>query len=141
MFKNYTLIIFFLVIGIQLTVYPTLQAQTIQSITDVPGGGGSTAVNNDESNPNTILYVMAGLVVFGVLVYKFILEEPAKDDPPAETEDEGEKASSQLQKIKSFNEEVMIAKEKIPLDIHIGVLKNKFAPGDNSIVMGLTFNF
>lgn len=141
MFKNYILIIFFLVIGIQLTVYPTIQAQTIQSITDVPGGGGSTSLNNDESNPNTILYVMAGLVVFGVLVYKFILEEPAKEDQPEEKPENDEKATSQLQKIKSFNKDVMIAKEKIPVDIHIGFTKNKFAPGDNSIVMGLSFNF
>lgn len=139
MIKRCFLILFFVVIGVQFTVMPVLHAQSINSIEKEIGGGGS-AVNTDESDPNTILYVAAGLVVAGVLIYKFILEEPSKEEP--ESEEAKEESQAQLlNKIQSFEKEVMIVKEKIPVDLHIGVTKNKFAPGDNAVMMGVSFNF
>ncbi len=138
MLKRYSLVLFFMVIGVQFILMPVLKAQSVKSI-EKEIGGGSSAVNNDESDPNTILYVAAGLVVVGALIYKFILEEPAKDEP--ESEEAQDESSEQINRINSIEKEIMIVKEKIPVDLHIGVIKNKFAPGDNAVMMGVTFNF
>jgi hypothetical protein len=109
-------------------------AQNSLRIFDVPGGSNGTGQSED-SNDDTMLYVVGGLVVVGILVYALVI----KKDKKAE-EDTTASVDSRLilSEANDFNsvEELHKIKDKFPVDLFMGVKNNEAVMNDKTYLLG-----
>ncbi|HEY6435565.1 MAG TPA: hypothetical protein VIY47_03170 [Ignavibacteriaceae bacterium] len=111
-------------------------AQSGLRIYDEIGGGGGSTTQTDEGNDDTMLYVMGGLLIAGILVYALVIKKDKKVD-----EDSTASTNSKLKlsEINDFNsiEELQTIREKIPLDLFIGIRNNEAVMNDKTYLLGL----
>ena len=110
-------------------------AQSNLRIFDVPGGGSGTT-QTEESNDNTAIYVLGGLVIGGILLYALVL----KPDKKAETDTTASLNSNLIySESNHFNsaEELQKVKDKIPVDIFLGIRNNEAVMNDKTYLLGL----
>ena len=112
-------------------------AQSNLRIFEDPGGGGSSTTQTEESNDNTAMYVIGGLVIGGILLYALVL----KPDKKAETDTTASLNSNLIySKVNGFdttNEELQKVKEKIPVDLFLGIKNNAAVMNDKTYLLGL----
>ena len=104
-------------------------------IFDVPGGGSGTTQTED-SNDNTAIYVIGGLVIGGILLYALVL----KPDKKAETDTTASLNSNLIySEANHFDsaEELQKVKDKIPVDIFLGIRNNEAVMNDKTYLLGL----
>jgi len=111
-------------------------AQNGLSIFEDIGGGSNTTTQTDDSNDNTALYVVGGLVVAGILVYALVInkDKKAPEDTTASTN-----SNLNISDISglSFDEEVQKVKDKIPVDLFMGIRNNKAVVNDKTYLLGV----
>jgi len=109
-------------------------AQNSLRIFDVPGGSNGTGQSED-TNDDTMLYVVGGLVVVGILVYALVI----KKDKKAE-EDTTASVDSRLilSEANDFNsvEELHKINDKFPVDLFMGVKNNEAVMNDKTYLLG-----
>ena len=111
-------------------------AQSNLRIFEDPGGSGNGTTQTEESNDNTAMYVVGGLVIGGILLYALVLrpEKKAETDTTASlnsqliySEANGFDSAEELQKVK----------EKIPVDLFLGIKNNAAVMNDKTYMLGV----
>ena len=100
------------------------------------GGGGNGTTQTDDSNSNTAIYVVGGLLVAGIIVYALFF----KKDKKAETDTTASLHSNLIYSDASgFNsaEELQKVKDKIPVDLFLGIKNNEAVMNDKTYMFGL----
>ena len=112
-----------------------LYAQNSLRIFDVPGGSGGSTTQSDDSNDDTFLYVAGGLIIAGILVYALVIKKDnkAKEDTTASL-----KSNLILSEANDSNsaEEVQKIKDKIPVDLFLGIRNNEAVMNDKTYLLG-----
>jgi len=111
-------------------------AQSGLKIFEEIGGGSSGTTQSDDSNDDTALYVVGGLIIAGILVYALVIKKDKKTE-----EDTTASVNSNLILSEShdFNstEEIQKIKDKIPVDIFMGIRNNEAVRNDKTYLLGL----
>ena len=112
-----------------------LYAQNSLRIFDVPGGSGGSTTQSDDSNDDTFLYVAGGLIIAGILVYALVIK---KDNKAKEDTTSSLKSNLILSESNVFNsaEEVQKIKDKIPVDLFLGIRNNEAVMNDKTYLLG-----
>jgi hypothetical protein len=99
------------------------------------GSGGSTN-QSDDSNDDTALYVVGGLVVAGILVYALVLN---KDKKAPEDTTSSTNSNLKLSNVSGlgYNEKIQKVKEKIPVDLFMGIRNNEAIVNDKTYMFGV----
>lgn len=111
-------------------------AQSGLRINDEIGGGGGSTTQTDEGNDDTMLYVMGGLLIAGILVYALVIKKDKKTDVDTTGSTESKLKLSELNNFNSVDE-LQTIKEKIPLDLFIGIRNNEAVMNDKTYLLGL----
>lgn len=134
--KNSLHIISFTLI-ISITIFSAENfAQNGLTVFDQIGGSGSNTTQSDDSNDDTFLYVAGGIIIAGILVYALVINKDKK------TEDTTASKSSNLilpemTNPQSADLELQKVKEKIPVDLFMGIKNNQAVMNDKTYLLGL----
>ena len=111
-------------------------AQSGLRVFDEIGGGNNTSTQSEDSNDDTALYVLGGLVIAGILVYALVIKKDKKapEDSTAATQSNLRLPDSN---IFSYERELQKVKEKVPVDIIVGVKNNAAVLNDKTYLLGL----
>lgn len=103
---------------------------------EIGGGGGSTTTQSDDGNDDTALYVVGGLVVAGILVYALVIN---KDKKAPEDSAKTKESNLRLYEVNSlaYDQEIQKVKDKIPVDLIMGVRNNQAVLNDKTYLFGL----
>ena len=110
---------------------------------DIGGSGGGTSNQSDETD-NTALYVIGGLAVVGIITYVVIsknnkkAEEEKSDSSSAFKQFNGVDLTSGFD---DFEHEYKKAQDKIPVNLILGIRKEKDFVSDNTYLMGVSVRF
>lgn len=106
---------------------------------DIGGGSNNTIPSND--NDNTFIYVAGGLLIAGILAYALFAK---KDDKTTEADTTASIDSRLIYSettIPNPDDELMKAKDKIPVDLFLGVKNYEGYLNDKTYLVGLKLNF
>ena len=129
-----------LIFSFQIVLFsPNVFPQSIKQIEDKIGGGGGSTSSDDSSNDNTFLYIVAGAIVIGLIVWKVFLD---KKKPKSKDEIKTDSTKSSLDK--SFyknlsDQELQLDKiqNQIPFEIFLGAQNNAQSIPRNNLSLGL----
>ena len=118
----------------------TLQSESLAQsnlrIFDVPGGGSGGTTQTQDSNDNSTIYIVGGLLIAGILVYALVLKKDKKVDT-----DTTASLNSNLiySEANGFDpaEELQRVKDKIPVDLFLGIRNNEAVINDKTYLLGL----
>lgn len=100
------------------------------------GGGSNTTTQTDDSNDDTALYVLGGLVVAGILVYALVLNKDKKAPEDTTASTNSNLKLSNVSEI-GYKEEIQKVKDKIPVDLFMGIRNNKAVVNDKTYLLGV----
>jgi hypothetical protein len=129
-----------LIFSFQIVLFsPNVFPQSIKQIEDNIGGSGGSTSSDDSSNDNTFLYIVAGAIVIGLIVWKVFLD---KKKPKSKDEIKTDSTKSSLDK--SFyknlsDQELQLEKiqNQIPFEIFLGAQNNAQSILGNNLSLGL----
>jgi hypothetical protein len=115
-------------------------AQQLSKIFEVPGGGSGSTNTSVESNDNSMLYIIGGAVIVGVIVYAVLKnkkdKEKSKDDTTAVLINK-DLLDSNL----SLTDKFINKNEYIPINISIGLQNDLVLKDQKRYFVGLAYNF
>jgi len=115
-------------------------AQSNLRIFDVPGGSGSGTTQTDDSNDNSTIYIVGGLVIAGILAYAlFFKEKKAETDTTASLSSPS--IYSNISEFDSAEEEFQKVKEKIPIDIFMDIKNDEAVLNNKMYQLGVRVKF
>ena len=115
-------------------------AQSNLRIFDVPGGSGSGTTQTDDSNDNSTIYIVGGLVIAGILAYAlFFKEKKAETDTTASLSSPS--IYSNISEFDSTEEEFQKVKEQIPVDIFMGIKNDEAVLNNKMYQLGVRVKF
>jgi uncharacterized membrane protein len=115
-------------------------AQSNLRIFDVPGGSGSGTTQTDDSNDNSTIYIVGGLVIAGILAYAlFFKEKKAETDTTASLSSPS--IYSNISEFDSAEEEFQKVKEQIPVDIFMGIKNDEAVLNNRMYQLGVRVKF
>ena len=105
------------------------------------GGSGSTTTSEDSGNSNTFLYIAAGVIIIGLLVWKVLLD---RKQPKAKDEESSDSTNVSLSRFpyKTLSDqELQLEKiqNQIPFEIFVGFKENEKAAFAKNFTLGLKF--
>jgi hypothetical protein len=112
-------------------------AQSGLRINDQIGGSGNNTTQSDNSNDDAFLYVMGGLVIAGILVYALVIKKDNKSSEDSTKSVESKLRVSELDSFSSPELELQKVKEKIPVDLFMGIRNNEAVMNDKTYLLGL----
>jgi hypothetical protein len=112
-------------------------AQSGLRINDQIGGSGNNTTQSDNSNDDAFLYVMGGLVIAGILVYALVIKKDNKSPEDSTKSVESKLRVSELDSFSSPELELQKVKEKIPVDLFMGIRNNEAVMNDKTYLLGL----
>lgn len=127
-------ITFILMISI-FTLQSESLAQSNLRIFDVPGGGSGTTQTED-SNDNSTIYIVGGLLIAGILVYALVLKKDKKVDTDTTASLNSNLIYSEANVLDTA-EELQRVKDKIPVDLFLGIRNNEAVMNDKTYLLGL----
>jgi hypothetical protein len=104
---------------------------------DYGGGSGSSSSQSSNSNDNTFIYVAGGLLVAGVLVYALVLNKDKKTESDTTASLNSKLIYSDNNGYRTIDEQINNIKEKIPVDIFLGVKNSSAFLNDKTYLVGL----
>jgi len=109
---------------------------------EIPGG---TPSNDPESssNDNTTMYVVGGAIIAGILVYALVFKkDKAKEEKTDSTSASVFNSENILANdFSKANYGVVSAREKLPIDVYLGIRENKAVINDKTYLMGVSVRF
>jgi hypothetical protein len=112
-------------------------AQNGLRINDQIGGSGNNSTQSDDSNDDTFLYVMGGLVIAGILVYALAINKDKKAPEDSTKSTNNKLRVSKLDNLSSPELELQKVTEKIPVDLFMGIKNNEAVMNDKTYLLGL----
>jgi len=131
----FNIITFILMISI-FTLQSEGLAQNNLRIFDLPGGGGGGTTQTEESNDNSTIYIVGGLLIAGILVYALVLKKDKKVDTDTTASLNSNLIYSEANGFDSA-EELQKVKDKIPVDLFLGIRNNEAVMNDKTYLLGL----
>ena len=126
-----------MILTISIFLLPTESiAQNNLRIFEDPGGSGNGTTQTEESNDNTAMYVVGGLVIAGILVYALVIKKDKKTDIDTTASMNSNLKYSEVNGFDSA-EELQKVKEKIPVDLFLGIRNNEAVMNDKTYMLGL----
>ncbi len=113
---------------------PEIFSQSLNRVEDNIGGSGANTTVEDSKSDNTFLYIAAGAIVIGLIVWKVILD---KKEPKVKTDIKTDTTKTSLNNpsYKNFSrQDLQIEKiqNQIPVEIFFGLKNNEQGiPGKN----------
>ena len=132
---HFHILSFILMISI-LTLQSESFAQSNLRIFEEPGGGGSGTTQTDEGTDNSTIYIVGGLVIAGILVYALFLKKDKKTDADTTASLNSSLIYSEVNGFDSA-EELQKVKDKIPVDLFLGIKNNEAVMNDKTYLLGL----
>lgn len=115
-------------------------AQQLNKIFEVPGGGSGSTNTSVESNDNSMLYIIGGAVIVGVVVYAVLKnkkdKEKSKNDTTAVLLNKDLTQSNLSLTNKLVNNNV-----SIPINISFGLQNDLIMKEQKRYFVGLAYNF
>lgn len=75
---------------------PVIKAQSLESVNDEPGAGGSSQSSVEEGSSNSTLFILFGVAVAAILFYKFVLSEDDAEEENIPESDSTDVSQSEL---------------------------------------------
>ena len=120
---------------------PNAFPQSIKQVEDKIGGSGTNTTPEDSKNDNTFLYIAAGAIVVGLIVWKVFLD---KKEP--KTKDEIKTDSTKTSLDKSFyknlsDQELQLQKiqNQIPFEVFFGLHGDEQSSPHKNLSLGFKF--
>ena len=120
---------------------PNAFPQSIKQVEDKIGGSGTNTTPEDSKNDNTFLYIAAGAIVVGLIVWKVFLD---KKEP--KTKDEIKTDSTKTSLDKSFyknlsDQELQLQKiqNQIPFEVFFGLHGDEQGSPHKNLSLGFKF--
>lgn len=135
---NFRIISFILILSIT-SVSSEVLAQNGLRTFDVPGGSGGSSTQSDNSNDDTFLYVAGGLIIAGILVYALVIKKDKKTPEDTTTTKDSKLRISEFDSFDSPEQELQKVKDKIPVDLFLGMKNNEAILNDKTYILGLRF--
>jgi len=141
--RNYFRFIITTFLGVMLLI-SSGYSQNLLRIDDDIGGSGGGSTNQDGGSDNTAIYVVAGLAVAGIIAYVVISKANKKDE---EEKSDTSSALNQFNNVSlasgfnDFEYEVKKAQDKIPVNLILGIRKEKAFISDKTYLMGVSVRF
>lgn len=135
-----------LIIAAQIILAPNIEAQSIESINDGIGGSGGSSTVQEDSNPGTTLFVLAGVAVAALLIYKFVFYKEKKsdvDEPGDSTITDSQSLLQQniLRIEENRSVEINKFKNELPVNLFLGLTQSGIAKNEKHIRVGLSYRF
>lgn len=136
MHMSFRSISFILILCIAIFSSEVFAQSGLRVFDEIGGGGGSTSTQSDEGNDDTALYVVGGLVIAGILVYALVIKKDKKAPEDSTTTNQSNLRLSEFNDF-AFEQEVQKVREKIPVDLVVGVKNNQAFLNDKTYLFGL----
>lgn len=134
--KNpYHIFAFLLILSVASLPTESFAQNNLRIFDEIGGSGSSTQQSND--NDNTFIYVAGGLLIAGILVYALVLKKDKKAESDTTASINSRLIYSDLNNIKSSEDEFLKAKERIPFDVFLGIKNNEALLNDKTYLVGL----
>lgn len=118
----------------------TSHAQSLKTFDDI--GGGGSQPSSGTSDDNSFIYILGGAAIIGILAYALFIN---KDDEGEETDTTTAINNLNLllteSNISDFERELAKTRDALPVELYLGVRKEKSFISDNSYLVGLSFKF
>ena len=134
----FTTILLILTFGI---ILPTTNcfSQNILVINERIGGGDSGTTEDNNGSDNVALFVIGAVLIGGFIAYSLLKNDTEKSDS-SDSVDE----SSQIirnNKFDSFNSKFQKAKDNIPVNLILGIKKEKTFISEKTYLVGVSVRF
>lgn len=115
-------------------------AQQLNKIFDVPGGGSGSTNTSVESNDNSMLYIIGGAVVVGIIVYAVLKNK--KDKEKSKNDTTAVLLNTDLvQNNLSLTNKPVNNSVSIPINISFGLQNDLVLKEQKRYFVGLAYNF
>ena len=118
----------------------TLQSESLAQsnlrIFDVPGGGSGGTTQTEDNNDNSTIYIVGGLLIAGILVYALVLKKDKKVDTDTTASLNSNLIYSEANDLDTV-EELQRVKDKIPVDLFLGIRNNEAVMNDKTYLLGV----
>jgi len=132
------ILFFFLVFS-----FDFVNAQQLNKIYEGIGGGGTNNVSVEENNDNTMLYVVGGAVIVGIVVYAVLQSNKKSENKEKQDKDTTSSLLNKnlLSKNVSLKEKLLSAQSKLPVNIFFGYHQDKLVNDGKRYFVGLSYSF
>jgi hypothetical protein len=139
LFKSAVLIILFIFSFEVVLFSPTVFPQSIYSVKSNIGGGGTSTPPDDSGNSDTYLYIVVGVIIIALLVWKVINDRKQPKAGDKESPDSTNVSLSTFPSNTFTDPELQLEKiqDQIPFEIFLGFQGNKETIPERSLTFGL----
>lgn len=127
-----------LVLAVTMLSSETFAQGNLKIDDDIGGSGSST--QTDDSNDNSTIYIVGGLVIAGILAYALFFKEK-KTDTDTTAALSSPLIYSNISKSNSAVEEFQKVKEQIPVDIFMGIKNDEAVLNNRMYQLGVRVKF
>ena len=120
---------------------PLTYSQSIEQVNEDIGGSGSTSNQGDSGSDNTFLYIAAGVIIIGLIVWKVVI-----DKKKPKTENDTKSDSTKISLKETFNKNFSDQKSELqkiynqmPVEIFLGWKSNQQNIHGGNLSLGLKF--
>ena len=139
--RSSNIVSFWLMLGLLVALNTndlTLAQQFNKINSDIPGGGSGSTNTEVQSDDNTLLYVVGGAVVVGIVVYALMQNKKGKSIKDTTT---AFLDSDLLRQRLSLSENISNVQLQIPVNILFGMQNNFLRKEEKRYYVGLAYNF
>ncbi|NWF87868.1 MAG: hypothetical protein HXY50_00235 [Ignavibacteriaceae bacterium] len=118
---------------------PLSYAQSINGVKEDIGGSGSSSNSGDSGSDNTFLYIAAGVIIIGLIVWKVVIDKK-KSKTEDHTKPDSTKSSSEnliFEKFSNDESELLKIKNQLPVELFLGWKSNQQVSPVENLSFGL----
>ena len=133
---SFQIITISLIISISILSTETI-AQSNLRIFDVPGGGSGSTSQTEDSNDNTAIYVIGGLVIAGIIAYALVFKKDKKSDTDTTASLNSRQFYTGITNYDTNQDEIQSVKDAIPVDFFLGINNNEAIMNEKIYQLGV----
>lgn len=134
----FKLIAVILILTVALFSSETFAQSNLRIFEDIGGGNGTS--QTEDSNDNSTIYIVGGLVIAGIIAYALIFKEK-KVDSDTTAAQTSPSIYSDISQFESSEKEFQKVKEEIPVDIFLGVRNDEAVLNNRIYQVGVRLKF
>lgn len=133
---SFQIITISLIISISILSTETI-AQSNLRIFDLPGGGSGSTSQTEDSNDNTAIYVIGGLVIAGIIAYALVFKKDKKSDTDTTASLNSRQFYTGITNYDTNQDEIQSVKDAIPVDFFLGINNNEAIMNEKIYQLGV----